>query len=140
MASRRKRKQRAQALGLTEAELQLCELLEEVLGALRWNQVLGWGNQYLLNQRLGLTARERDRVMRAAAETVEQDGQIDAWQRRLAEVKSKLQAIDTGLRTKGAAPVSAERPAVAGGGSPPGAAARPVPEVLSPPEEAADDA
>ena len=40
MVSNRRRKQKAQSLGLTEAELQLTELLGQMLELLRWNQVL----------------------------------------------------------------------------------------------------
>jgi hypothetical protein len=101
VTSRKKRKRTAQALGLTTAELQLCDLLQEVLDALRWSQILGWGNQYLLNQRLEVSPAERDKVMRAAAAAVEQDGRLQDWGRRLAEIRRQLAAIDAGVRTGG---------------------------------------
>jgi hypothetical protein len=80
-------------MGLTEAELQLCELLGQVLELLRWNQVLGYSNQYLLHERLGLSTEERHRVMKAAAGAVEQDGRLQDWGRRLIEIQQSLQAI-----------------------------------------------
>lgn len=98
MSSNRRRKQKAQSLGLNEAELQLCELLGEVIELLRWNQVLGYGNQYLLHEKLGLPPEERNRVLRAAAQAVEQDGRIQDWGRRLLAVQEQLRAIDARLR------------------------------------------
>jgi hypothetical protein len=103
VTSHRKRKQKAQAMGLTEAELQLCELLGQVLELLRWNQVLGYSNQYLLQHKLGLTAEERHGVMRAAAGAVEQDGRVQQWGRRLLEIQEALQRIQTRLVADGAA-------------------------------------
>ena len=102
MTSHRKRKQKAQSLGLTEAELQLCELLGQVLELLRWNQVLGYSNQYLLHERLGVPAEERHRVMRAAAGAVEQDGRIQDWGRRLLEIQDTLQRIHARMAGDGA--------------------------------------
>jgi len=84
-------------MGLTEAELQLCELLGQVLELLRWNQVLGYSNQYLLQEKLGLSADERHRVMRAAAGAVEQDGRLQAWGQRLIEIQEALQRIQLRL-------------------------------------------
>lgn len=126
MTSQRRRKRTAQQQGLTSAELELCSLLREVLEALRWSQVLGWGNQYLLSQHVQVSAEERDRVMRAAAATVERDGSMQQWQRRLQEIEQRLAAIDRTLRapTGGSAAndagdggrgADARRDAVAGG-------------------------
>ena len=80
-------------MGLTEAELQLTELLGQVLELLRWNQVLGYSNQYLLHQKLGLTPDERHDVMKAAAGAVEQDGRMQDWGQRLLEIQESLQGI-----------------------------------------------
>ncbi len=98
MTSNRRRKQKAQSLGLTDAELQLCDLLGQVLELLRWNQVLGYSNQYLLHEKLGVSAEERHRVMRAAATAVEQDGRLQDWGRRLLEIQASLQRIEANLR------------------------------------------
>lgn len=147
MTSRKKRKRSAQARGLTESELQLCELLEEVLAALRWTQVLGWGNQYLLNQRLEVTPEERDRVMRAAAAAVEGDARLADWGQRLAEIKQKLSAIDTGMRSGDAGMRSGDAGSRSGdasmrsgneaAGAPPPA---PVEPPIEPPEQAPEQA
>ena len=107
MTSHRRRKQKAQSLGLNEAELQLCELLGQVIELLRWNQVLGYSNQYLLHEKLGLSAEERHRVMRAAAGAVEQDGRLQDWGRRLLEIQDSLQKIHARLRLDDAAPEAA---------------------------------
>jgi arginine utilization protein RocB len=104
VTSHRRRKQKAQSMGLTDAELQLCELLAQVLELLRWNQVLGYSNQYLLHQKLGLSAEERHRVMRAAASAVEQDGRLQDWGRRLIEIQDSLQRIHAQLLGQGETP------------------------------------
>lgn len=80
-------------MGLTEAELQLTELLGQVLELLRWNQVLGYSNQYLLHEKLGLSPEERHKVMKAAAAAVEQDGRTQDWGRRLLEIQESLRTI-----------------------------------------------
>lgn len=106
MTSQRRRKQKAQSLGLTDAEMQLCELLGEVLELLRWNQVLGYSNQYLLHEKLGVAPEERHKVMRAAAQAVEQDGRLQDWGRRLIEVQDALRTIQSSMvAANGKAPV-----------------------------------
>ena len=102
-------------MGLNEAELQLCELLGQVLELLRWNQVLGYSNQYLLQHKLGLTAEERHSVMRAAAGAVEQDGRLQQWGNRLLEIQEALQRIQMRL--------VADAPAALNHGRPPAGAA-----------------
>jgi len=94
-------------MGLTEAELQLTELLGQVLELLRWNQVLGYSNQYLLHEKLGLSSEERHRVMKAAAGAVEADGRMQDWGKRLLEIQESLTAIHermTGERLEKPAP------------------------------------
>ena len=98
VTSKRRRKQKAQSLGLTEAELQLCELFGQVLELLRWNQVLGYSNQYLLHEKLGVSPDERHRVMRAAAQAVAQDGRLQDWGRRLLEVHEMLREVQARMR------------------------------------------
>jgi hypothetical protein len=98
VTSNRRRKQKAQSLGLNAAELQLCELLAQMLELLRWNQVLGYSNQYLLHEKLGVLPDERHRVMRAAAQAVEQDGRLQDWGRRLIQIQESLQRIEQNLR------------------------------------------
>jgi hypothetical protein len=98
VTSNRRRKQKAQSLGLNAAELQLCELLAQMLELLRWNQVLGYSNQYLLHEKLGVQPDERHRVMRAAAQAVEQDGRLQDWGRRLIQIQESLQRIEANLR------------------------------------------
>ena len=67
MTSNRRRKQRAQPLGLTEAERQLAELLGEVLELFGWSQLRGYRKPYLLHEKLSFFPEERHLVMKAAA-------------------------------------------------------------------------
>ena len=67
VTSNRRRKQRAQPLGLTEAERQLTELLGEVLELFGWNQLRGCRKPYLLHEKLSFPPEERHLVMKAAA-------------------------------------------------------------------------
>lgn len=89
MTSNRKRKKTAQALGLSDGELILAELLEEVLDELRWTRILAYGNQYLVNRFLKTDVAERDRVLEAATRAVEKDARLHEWRERLAQVKSR---------------------------------------------------
>jgi hypothetical protein len=113
VTSNRRRKQKAQSLGLTGAELQLCELLGQVIELLRWNQVLGYSNQYLLHEKLGIAPDERHRVMRAAAQAVEQDGRLQDWGRRLLEVQDALRTIHERMNGNGNGNGAAHGPAAA---------------------------
>ncbi|HEX5050810.1 MAG TPA: hypothetical protein VFZ65_03475 [Planctomycetota bacterium] len=117
MTSNRKRKQKAQSLGLTEAELQLCELLGQVLELLRWNQVLGYSNQYLLHEKLGVSPDERHRIMRAAAGAVEQDGRLQDWGQRLLQIQDALRQIQARLAPQGAPPLEPKSAAAADEGA-----------------------
>lgn len=111
MASVRKQKRKAQQAGLSVPELQLVELLREVLDLLHWNQVLGYANQYLLHEKLAVPPAERQRVMAAAAAAVAQDGRLQQWGQRLAEVRQALLRIDAELRGSGAGPSGEARAA-----------------------------
>jgi hypothetical protein len=109
VTSHRRRKQKARALGLDEAELRLCELFGEVLELVRWNQVLLYSNQYLLQERLGLGQQQREEVMHAAARAVEQDGRLQDWSRRLLSIEQTLADMQARLKPGG-------KSAEAGGG------------------------
>jgi hypothetical protein len=98
VTSRRQRKRQAQARGLLPAELELGELLQEVLDSMRWAQILGYANQFLLHERLQVSAEEREAVMRAAARAVEGDGRLQRWSQRLQAIREQLAAIDRELR------------------------------------------
>jgi hypothetical protein len=87
LTSRRKQKKTAQALGLTERELALAELLDEVLDEVRWLQILGYANQYLVNRFVKIDAAERDRILEAATRAVDKDAKAHEWRDRLARVK-----------------------------------------------------
>jgi hypothetical protein len=76
--------------GLSERELRLVELLEEVLERFRWMQVLGYASNFLLREKLKITEEERDRVLKAAAAAVEKDGKLAEWRERLARLKEDL--------------------------------------------------
>ncbi len=93
MTSSRKRKKVAAAQGLSERELALTELLEEVLDSVRWLQILGYSNQYLMNQKLKVTQAERDKVLEAAARAVDKDRKMHEWTDRLAQLKGDVLGI-----------------------------------------------
>ena len=89
VTSMRKRKKQADALGLSERELQMAELLEEVLDHMRWMQILGYTNQYILERKLKVDRDERDKILEAATRAVERDGKLSEWQERLARIKGE---------------------------------------------------
>jgi len=115
MTSRRRRKRAAQQSGLTEAELDLVELLEEILEAMRWSQVLGYANQFLLQEQLSVTQKDRDRVLEAAAAIVQSDGRIQDWRARLQLVRAQLQVLDRQLKGQPRPADPPEREAQGGG-------------------------
>lgn len=84
-------------MGLTPRELDLVELLAEVLDRLRWMQILGYSNQYLVNEKLAVDKTERDRILEAATRAVEKDQKLHEWQRRLAKLKGEVRRIQTGI-------------------------------------------
>jgi hypothetical protein len=114
MTSRRRRKRTAQSGGLTEAELDLVELLEEILDAMRWAQVLGYANQFLLQEQGAVSPADRDRVLEAAAAIVEGDGRIQDWRARLHAVRSRLTSLDQELRRRRGGSAPPEREAAGG--------------------------
>ena len=103
MVSLRKTKKRAAALGLSEREFRLVELLDEMLEAMRWLQVLGWSNQFLLQDKLGVDAEERDRVVAAAARAVEADQKLHEWRARLAAIRGEIVRIERVREAQGGA-------------------------------------
>ena len=90
MTSLRKRKKQADELGVSTTELALVELLEEVLESLRWTQVLGYSNQFLLQQKLKIETAERDKVLAIAARMVDKDQSLHQWRDRLGRLKGEL--------------------------------------------------
>ena len=90
MTSRRDLKKRLISEGLSEREFRLVELLEEILERFRWMQVLGYASNFLLREKLKISDEERDRVLKAAAQTVENDGLLTDWRDRLAQLKEDL--------------------------------------------------
>ena len=90
MTSLRKRKKQAEQLGVSTGELALTELLEEVLESLRWAQVLGYANQFLLTSKLGIDEAERDRILAAASRMVDKDRKLHEWRERLGALKGEL--------------------------------------------------
>lgn len=109
MTSTRKRKKQASQQGLSVPQLELVELVQELIEAHRWLQILGFANQFALTEKLGLTPPERDRILEAATRAVDKDARLQAWQQRLARVRIELSGATAVMRT-----------AIAGGsGTPP---------------------
>jgi vacuolar-type H+-ATPase subunit D/Vma8 len=90
VTSQRKLKKRAEAQGMTGPELQLVEMLQEILGEMRWMQILAYTNQYLLNQKLKVTQDERDQILEAATRAVDKDSKLHEWTNRLDRLKSEI--------------------------------------------------
>ena len=90
MTSQRKRKKDAASVGLSERELALAEMMEEMLEQMRWLWVLGYSNQYLVSQKLKIDKPERDKILEAASRAVERDGKLQEWQERLAAIKGEI--------------------------------------------------
>lgn len=90
VTSNRDRKRQREQQGLSEPELRMLELLEEVVERFRWSQVLGYASSFLLREKLKISDEERDRVLKAAAAAVEKDGTLKDWQDRVAALKSDL--------------------------------------------------
>jgi hypothetical protein len=93
VTSQRKRKKQAAARDLTERELELAELMEEMLDTFRWLQILAYSNQYMINRKLKVDAAERDNVLEAATRAVEGDKKLHEWRRRLAGLKRETVQI-----------------------------------------------
>ncbi|MEZ5965590.1 MAG: hypothetical protein R3F56_17280 [Planctomycetota bacterium] len=107
MTSVRKRKKQAAHRGASLPQLELLELVEELLDAHRWLQVLGFANQFVLQEKLGLTEAERDRVLDAATRAVDKDARLAAWRQRLARVRTELAALEeSGGAARGPAPAT----------------------------------
>lgn len=93
MTSLRKRKKQASRQGLPVPALELLELVEELLDAHRWLQVLGYANQFVLNEKLQIAPEERDRVLEAATRAVDKDARLADWRQRAAQLRVELGAV-----------------------------------------------
>lgn len=98
MTSLRKRKKVAEARGLNVPELELLDLVEELLEAHRWLQVLGYANQFVLAQKVKMTDAERDSILEAATRAVDKDARIERWRERLGRLKGEVLAIKREVR------------------------------------------
>lgn len=98
MVSHRKRKREAAALGLSERELEFATLLEELLDHVRWQQILGYTNQFLLAKHVGVSTEERDRILEASTRAVDKDARLHEWRERLARLKGEIVAIKRSVR------------------------------------------
>jgi hypothetical protein len=104
VTSQRKRKKVAASLGLSERELLLAELLDEILEHVRWLSILGYGNQYLLRERLEIGEDERRRVLEAATRAVDRDARMHEWRERLARIKGEAARADRAMEGEIGAP------------------------------------
>ena len=90
MVSHRKRKKEASQGGLTEPELEMLQMLEEILERFRWLQVLAHTQSFLLREKLKLDDAELDKVLKAATRAVDQDATWHRWQEGLARLKGDI--------------------------------------------------
>jgi hypothetical protein len=100
MTSLRKRKKTAAARGLSVPQLELLGLVEEMLEAHRWLQVLGYANQFILAQKVEVTDAERDAILEAATRAVDKDARLERWRARLGRLKSEMLAVERELRSE----------------------------------------
>lgn len=98
MTSHRKRKRDAKQRDMSVRELELCDLLEEVLERVRWLQILGYSNQFLLDRHAKVTEEERDKVLEAAVRAVDKDRAIGRWHERLGRIKAETTQVRRAMR------------------------------------------
>lgn len=98
MVSNRKRKQEAASRDLSLRELELAELLEDVLQAMRWQQILSYTNQFLLDRFVKVDPAERDKVLEAAVRAVDKDAKLHEWSERLARLKAERVGVTRAMR------------------------------------------
>ncbi len=98
MTSNRDRSKRARSRGLNGAELELVDLVEEMLEQMRWLWILGYTNQFLLNQKLSVSKEERDKILAAAARSVDRDAKLHEWQERLSRIKGEALRMQRDVR------------------------------------------
>jgi hypothetical protein len=103
VTSHRKRKKRdAAAKAVSRAnEAELLGLVEELLDVVKWLQVMGYSQQYLLDRHLQVDDAERERVLEAAARSVERDGRLQEWRARLARIRAGIDGAATGKAPDG---------------------------------------
>lgn len=104
MTSLRKRKKLAEAQGLSVRELELLELVDELLDAHRWLQVLGYANQFLLQDKLKVSQADRDRVLEAATRAVDKDARLSDWRARVDRLRKEMKGVSGELRGETARP------------------------------------
>ncbi|MFQ5504822.1 MAG: hypothetical protein ACE5F1_08510 [Planctomycetota bacterium] len=90
MVSQRRRKKVAARAGMTEPELGMLEILEEVLERFRWLQVLAHTQSFLLREKLKISDEELDRVLEAASRSIEKDGTWKRWQEGLGKLRGEI--------------------------------------------------
>src|SRR5262245_1446173 len=95
MTSVRKRKKQASQRGVSVPQLELLELVQELLEAHRWLQILGFANQFALTDKLALAPAERDRILEAATRAVDKDARLQRWRQSLARVRAELARAET---------------------------------------------
>jgi hypothetical protein len=98
MASDRKRKKQARMQGLSEPEMAMFELLEDVLERFRWLQVLNHTQSYLLREKLKISQDELDRVLEAATRTIDRDSQLLSWNEEMGRIKSMFLESRRGIK------------------------------------------
>lgn len=90
MVSHRRRKKVAARAGVTEAELGMLEILEELLERFRWLQVLAHTQSFILREKLKISDEELDRVLEAASRSIEKDGTWNRWQEGLGKLRGEI--------------------------------------------------
>jgi hypothetical protein len=87
---KRTRKKQARAAGLSPAELDLIELLEEVIERFAMLEVLSFANNFLITDRSRIAPEERERIFRAAQQAVAPESPVQVWRERLGRLKGEI--------------------------------------------------
>lgn len=90
MVSHRKRKKQATKAGLTEHELEMLEMLQEMLERFRWMQVLVHAQSFVMREKLKISDAELHRVLQAATASIEKDASWRRWEAGLGRLKGEL--------------------------------------------------
>lgn len=98
MVSKRKRKKDAAKVGLTEPELHMLELLDEILEKFRWMQVLVHAQSFVLRDKLKVSDEELHRILAAATQAIEKDSTWLRWEEGLGRLKGEVLEVRRAIR------------------------------------------
>ncbi len=72
--------------------------MEELLETVRWQQILGYTNQFLLDRYVKVEPEERDKILEAAVRAVDKDAKMHEWHERLSRLKGEALHIKRSIQ------------------------------------------